>query len=281
MSMNRRTLLLGLGASTAGALLLPRLGGLIGGGVPTIRQQLPALGTLVTISVRCTDTQLARQSIGTAARAIMAVHQTMTLFGPSPLTDLNTLGLHSAQRVPDGLWEVLQASGRLHALSAGLFDPTLGHWHQVQLLGDERSVQLHDPAAQIDLNGIAKGYAVDCAVQVLRAAGLTDFLVNAGGDIYAAGSESEWTRSWTIGLHLGRPDPNPVHSFQISEQAIATSGNVHTEHLRHPLLGEPLMPPRLSTAIAPTVIEADAWSTAAFVGELPTELPTGVRLHRT
>lgn len=293
--LSRRGFLLGAGAATAGAVLVPDLRALLAPeAVPTTYKHFPALGTRVSIAVRHPDTRLARVGIRAAIRAVFEVHQTMTLHEPSPLTLLNDRAGPHAQVVPDSLWQVLQASGRLYAQTGGLFDASLGRWASVELETERQAVRLHQPDMGIDLNGIAKGYAVDCAAAALRQAGLVHFLVNAGGDLYAAGCESEASEGWVIHLHAGTPQAVPLRSFTISNQAVATSGNTvrpagpdgqPTPHLKHPSLGWPAAAPLLATAIAPTAMAADAWSTAAFVGA-PTELAqrrssvAGVALYR-
>jgi thiamine biosynthesis lipoprotein len=98
----------------------------------------------------------------------------------------------STVAIDPSTWAVLNFAQRLFALSAGVFDPCLPH--SVGRLCDlELSPDAHAPWARahapvnIDCGGIAKGYAVDQALQALRRAGCTSGLVNAGGDLRVYG----------------------------------------------------------------------------------------------
>jgi thiamine biosynthesis lipoprotein len=277
---------------------------------------VPVLGTRVSFAVRHSDEREARDAIRAAVGAIFEVHQTMTLHEPSPLTYLNKRGIESPVEVPASLWSILQASRNLHQQTGGLFDATLGRLvrrlHHVGARGDarpsdkeiasllagvgfehvvmdegRRTVGFSHPDTALDFNGIAKGYAVDQAVGVLRRAGIEHFLVNAGGDLYAAGRASPESEGWPIRLDSTEPGQPPLATFQISDRAVATSGNTfqrtgplgHTiEHLVHPGLGVPTGDFVTASAIAQTAMEADVWATAAFVGQ-PSVL-TGILPYR-
>ena len=82
--------------------------------------------------------------------------------------------------------EVLAAARELHAASGGAFDISLGSAPDGWSCQGERLHKLSD-AARLDLGGIGKGYAVDCAVQALIAHGCDTGWVNAGGDLRAFG----------------------------------------------------------------------------------------------
>ncbi len=323
--LTRRRFLGGMGSLVLGAALVPDLRVFFKGtddGEPPIYQHVPVLGTRVSFAVRHSDARLVRDAIRAAVRAVFDVHQTMTLYEPSPLTFLNANGLERAQQVPDSLWAVLQASRDLHQQTGGLFDATMGRlnqrlrreavagrevpsearvatmmagtgWSHVSMDEEHRSVCFSHPNTALDFNGIAKGYAVDQAVKALREAGLQHFLVNAGGDLYAAGTASPQSRGWPIRLEQAVPGGGPLRSFEVSERAVATSGNgfqphgsdgQRIEHLVHPALGVPAGDFVTATALASTAVAADAWATAAFVGDpsfLVQKLPTsgGPEIH--
>ena len=106
---------------------------------------------------------------------------------------------------------------------------------------------------------------LDLAVRQLRNAGLEHFIVNAGGDLYAAGHSDAEKSGWKVHLDSNRE----VH-WQLSDRAVATSGNLHGDpqpHLIDPKTGAPTNQYQSSTIIADKVMDADAWSTALFVGE--------------
>ena len=76
----------------------------------------------------------------------------------------------------------------------------------------------------LGLGGIAKGWAVDRAAEALRARGLTDFLIEAGGDLYAAGKRDG--APWEVGVRDPRgPPEGTIAKLQISDAAVSTSGD--------------------------------------------------------
>ncbi len=125
---------------------------------------------------------------------------------------------------------------------------------------------------QLDLGGIAKGYAVDQALKVLRTAGITSASVNAGGDIGLLGGHGE--RPWKIGIQHPRRPGEVLATLELRNQTIVTSGDyerffiqkgVRYHHLFDPQTGLPARGCQSVSVIAPNAAEADALATAAFV----------------
>lgn len=222
-----------------------------------------ALGTQVRLLVRERDVRLARTGIRAAMRAIFAVHQEMTRHDPSPLTSLNDRGHHGPVAISDRLYGVLAASLSIATASQGCFDPTVGGLvisHRLAGVGrqylelESGTARLTNADTRLDLGGIAKGHAVDRAAQALRDVGLTDFVVNAGGDLYAAGEH-------TIAIQ------GTSRQLTVRDQAVATSGNelAPAPHLWDPRQGRVATSLRSATVVAATCLTADAWATAAYV----------------
>jgi thiamine biosynthesis lipoprotein len=126
---------------------------------------------------------------------------------------------------------------------------------------------------QIDLAGIAKGYAVDRSVAVLRGFGVRDALVNIGGNIAALGAPPG-ERAWTIGIRDPKGGLGTVGSLLLTDEAVATSGNyenfVEIEgrrygHIIDPRTGMPVSRELSVTVVAPTALASDALSTGLFV----------------
>jgi thiamine biosynthesis lipoprotein len=76
----------------------------------------------------------------------------------------------------------------------------------------------------VDLGGIAKGWAVDRAIEAIRAHGFKDAIVNAGGDLYAMG-HSERGDAWEIGIQDPRNPGRISRTLELSDAAVATSGD--------------------------------------------------------
>lgn len=151
-----------------------------------VRRARPLLGTFVELGVASTCADL-EGALRAGFAAIADVQACLSRFEPdSDVARFYGLRAGSNLLMRGPTRAVLGAAQQLHEASAGLFDITLGSaptgWRCV---GD----RLHklDDAARLDLGGIAKGHAVDCAVQALHAQGCTAGWVNAGGDLRAFG----------------------------------------------------------------------------------------------
>ena len=128
-----------------------------------------------------------------AFQSVGQIHQLMSLQSPaSALNRLNRAPLRSWVELDPEVVQVLEEAQRLAIESNDIFNPCFqtaipaGVAYQVE---HRRARRLRD--CRIDLSGIAKGYAVDRAVALLEAAGLTEILVNAGGDMRHSGVEPQ------------------------------------------------------------------------------------------
>ncbi len=126
---------------------------------------------------------------------------------------------------------------------------------------------------KLDLGGIAKGYAIDCAARILRQQGIKNFLLNADGDIYAAGHKSD-NQKWHVGIQHPRGKQALIASFELSDFAVATSGDYERfievdskryHHIFDPRTGYPAPLTQSMSVLAPTAEEADAWATYLFI----------------
>jgi thiamine biosynthesis lipoprotein len=126
----------------------------------------------------------------------------------------------------------------------------------------------------ITLDGIAKGYIVDKASEILRANGVANHLINAGGDIRTSGTAARG-RAWTVAVQDPTKSKQYPDVITMKDGAIATSGNYEIyydrEKLFHHIINSSTgHSPHLSssvTVVAPTVMDADALATSVFVME--------------
>ena len=116
----------------------------------------------------------------------------------------------------------------------------------------------------LDLCGVVKGWAVQRLADGLRAAGASDFCVNAGGDVVTAG-EPEPGAHWRVGVrHPLRPDLLCA-TFAVGSAAVATSGAYERgEHILDGRTGQPARGLLSVTVLAPDLTTADIVATAAF-----------------
>lgn len=123
---------------------------------------------------------------------------------------------------------------------------------------------------RIDLGGVGKGYAIDCAYNKLSK--YENFLIDAGGDIRTKG-KNEKDEFWLVDL-LGidkEGKRKPVGQVRLENESIAGSGSwarrfKQFHHLINPATGLPENKYSVVYVIAPTAIESDSWATALFVG---------------
>ena len=125
----------------------------------------------------------------------------------------------------------------------------------LQIVGSEKIQLLADNTVfmplgmKIDLGGIAKLYAIDRLCKILYNKGIKNFLVNLGGDLYAAGKD-ENGNNWKIGLaNPFKGKDEPIESFDVSNKAVITSGDYERffevngkkySHILNPLTGYPV-----------------------------------------
>ncbi len=125
---------------------------------------------------------------------------------------------------------------------------------------------------RIHLGGIGKGYAVDRAVEQLKAEGFHDFLIQSGGDMYAAGTNNG--TPWTLGIADPRGDHQAFAAVSLRDQTLSTSGDYERffitngtryHHLIDPDRGEPARGCRSVTIVADRAVTADVLSTGVFI----------------
>ena len=121
---------------------------------------------------------------------------------------------------------------------------------------------------RLGLGGIAKGYGVDRASAVLRAKGLTDFMVQAGGDLYVSGQKG--TASWMVGVRDPRGPKDVIAKMPIKDHAFSTAGDYERSfvldgkryhHIIDPKTGYPATASREVTIFAPTAFWRMPWTT--------------------
>jgi FAD:protein FMN transferase len=158
---------------------------------PCVQRLRPAMGSLLAIEACARSHREALDGIEAAYAVVGLLEKRLHPHGPgSELAPISGARLEVPQQVERDLWELLALAKRIHALSAGAFDPCLpqrpGTLGDIELLANHRVI-CHARLA-LDLGGVAKGYAVDAAVAALCAHGCTAGLVNAGGDLRAFGA---------------------------------------------------------------------------------------------
>jgi FAD:protein FMN transferase len=136
-----------------------------------------------------------------------------------------------------------------------------------------RTAFLRRAGMSAHLGGIGKGYAVDQAVAIMRGRGFAHFLIQAGGDLYAAGRRGD--RPWRVGIRDPRGGPDDSFAaVDLSDSTFSTSGDYERffiyggrryHHIIDPDAGEPTRHTRSVTIMAASATQSDAIDTGVFL----------------
>lgn len=227
------------------------------------RRARPLLGTFVEITGAHRSAARRDAGIDAAFAAVERVQELMSFHDPaSELSRLNRRAAKRAVTVDPWTFEVLETAARLHTATGGAFDITIAPW-LVELgylpgtparraegtaadieLRAGRRVRFRRPL-QIDLGGIAKGFAVDQAVAALRAHGITRGCVNAGGDLRVFGRRAQV-------VHVRHPAaPGELLPLAaLRNEAMATSAVYFSRKKHHRRWVSPFIDPKTGRACA-------------------------------
>ncbi len=258
-----------------------------------------SMGTFVAITAIHPSRDEAEQAIGLAFLEIDRLNSMLTHFDKnSPVGSFNASG--KIEVIPTEMQELVARSLYFNRETAGAFDITVKPL--IDLYKSSFADNLEPTESDIDrtlknvgienlhyqngglvlgksgmaitLDGIAKGYIADKASAVLRANGVSNHLINAGGDIRVSGSAAQG-KAWTVAVQdPGRRKEYP-EVITMRDGAIATSGSYEIYYdkemmFHHIVNGRTGHSPHLATSVtimAPTCMDADALATAVFVLE--------------
>lgn len=145
----------------------------------------------------------------------------------------------------------------------------------VEVAAEQQTIRFHQPGMELNLGSIGKGYALDCAAEVLTAAGMTDFLWHGGqSSILARGSRGGADGGWLVSLGDPLRSGKQLVQLRLHNRAMGTSG-AGTQFFRHegrryghildPRTGWPVEGVYSASALAPTAAQADSLATAFYV----------------
>jgi thiamine biosynthesis lipoprotein len=259
------------------------------------------MGTIVEITVFGPDTDRLTEAKDAAFAEIERIEHLMSSYrDDSDVSLIDASAGGPAVVVDPEVYTVIERSIEISRLSDGAFDitmavlhgvwkidpdnPRLGSpeeiadrlplisWKGVILDPERHAVGLAKPGMKIDLGGIAKGYAVDRAIEAIAEKGVTMALINAGGDLRALGQRPG--RPWQIGIQDPREQGAIIGSLPVINTAVATSGDYEKFfirdgkrycHILDPRTGNPVSSCQSVTIITPEAWKADALATSVFV----------------
>jgi thiamine biosynthesis lipoprotein len=249
------------------------------------------LGTFVTITIVHPDVNEGISAIHAAFDEVHRIHNLMNAHNQS-----SEVGLLNSEGYYEGVSEdtrhVIQRANSFSELMEGAFDitilPVLELWEENvskskiptdaeisqrlelvnyrNILIEDKKIIFRKSGMGITLAGVAKGYAVDKAIEALSRCRVRHALVNAGGDIRVIGGKDE-NIPWRIAIRDPRNKTRIVTAIELHDQAIATSGTYRRSFsdIINPKAGRPAQGVLSSTVIAKTAMDADILATCMFV----------------
>jgi FAD:protein FMN transferase len=261
------------------------------------------MGNRFELTIVTSEQDTATEKLDKAVAEIRRIEKLLTTFKEESQTvAINAAaGLHPV-KVDEEVWQLIQRAARISHITQGAFDLTYGSldkrfWNfdqhmtslpdkktaqkSVRLINyqniivneKESTVFLKQKGMRIGFGGIGKGYAAERAKIILQQQGVQSGVVNAAGDLTAWGFQ-ENGQPWTIGIAAPDGTQHPFSSMNITDKAVATSGNYEKfvwiggkkySHTINPKTGFPVHGIKSVTIICPNAEIADAMATPVMV----------------
>lgn len=283
---------------------------------PVHTRRFPVMGTIGEITLYGMEAEKAFEIMDEVQKKIYHVEKICSIFNSdSPLSRINAAAAEKAVPCPEELFTLLERCGMYHRISSGAFDVTVrslmilwGFYRKRKTLPDPmqirkalevtgfdkvildqktKTVSFRRKGVSLDLGGIAKGYALDLAAELLHKKGVRKFVLNLGGNLLCRNRDLTDT-PFRIGIRHEK-DPRKVRrEILLHNGAIATSGDyerfvvIHGKrysHIMDPRTGKVVTGIHSVTVLTQHGIDSDAYSTMIFVlGKKPEKLPPGTKV---
>ncbi len=258
------------------------------------------MGTRITVELWAEDPAKAEQAIDAVLAEMRHIDESMSTYKPtSEVSQVNDKAANGPMRISKELFDLLTTAKEYSVITEGAFDITYAsvgylydfrkHQHpdeeqiakalpaidyrHVVLDPKNQTVYFSQKGVRIDLGGIAKGYSVDCGIDVLKSLGYTRAYVGAGGDSRIIGDR--FGKPWVVGIRDPRKgEGNVIARIPLVDAAISTSGDyerffeekgVRYHHIIDPHTGHSASKVRSATVIGPYATRTDGLSKTAFV----------------
>lgn len=267
------------------------------------KQATRLMGNNFEFTVVADEKAWAMQKINMAIDEVRRIEQLLTTFNEqSQANKINQMAGIAPVKVDSEVFDLIKRSLKISTVTDGAFDITYGSvdkrlWnfdHTMTSLPDpgtarqmvrlinyrnvildeaEGTVMLKEKGMRIGFGGIGKGYAADRAKALLVSEGVQSGIVNASGDLVTWGLQAD-QKPWTIGIAHPDDARHPFSWLNISDLAIATSGNYEKyvmingrkySHTINPATGMPVTGIKSVTIISPYAEIADAMATPVMV----------------
>jgi len=261
------------------------------------------MGTLVQFTISGVEHEKALEAIHAASDEMQRIEDDFTIYGmkPNAVKAFNASVPGQMIVLPDEVGSLLKTARDVAEQSGGAFNPLLGSLSLLwgfslpdapvsppsdadiaaarsgadlkNLVMTQTGWKRLSSQTKLDFGAIAKGYAIDRGIAVLREHGIANAILDAGGDLRVIGDHQG--KPWRIGLRHPRKQGTALGWFEASgDISIVTSGDYERffiyqgrryQHILDPATGMPADTSSSATVIADNATQADAWSTALFV----------------
>jgi len=273
------------------------------------RENRIAMDTICTITVVSPSKKKAKEAVDAGFAEIKKLEELLNFFSPdSEITAINRSSGLKPVRVSKETIDIIKKAVKISEHTDGAFDPTIGplvglwgfsdkpnipkakeiknilpfvDYRRIRINESLSEIFLEKKGVELDLGGIAKGYAADKAIEAIKAKGIKAALVALAGDIRGYGSRPDG-KPWRVGIQNPRPesgsgvmDKEDVFvTFYLEDKAVSTSGDYQRffikegkryHHILNPKTGNPAEVAISVSVIAPEGYMADALSTGIFV----------------
>lgn len=263
-----------------------------------LRLAVAAMGTRFELALLAGRGNL-RAAGEAAVEEIESWHRRLTRFAPdSLLSHITREACHAPVSLDRDTYELLDDAMRVWRSSAGAFDITVAPFmtepgcadsavpagsartgaDAIHLDPERWTVAFTAPHVSLDLGGIGKGHALDCAARVLRDAGVTCALLHGGTSSIVAIAAPEGSAWWRVAVGTGA-DARVIGlrdgAMSVSDVPGECDPRSRSRHIVDPARGGSVAQPRRAIVTGPSARLADAWSTALVVlGRVPEGFPS-------
>ena len=264
-----------------------------------VRREETIMGTRIYVEAWHDDPVQGEQALDAVMEDMRRIDRLMSHYRPD--SDLSQINMHAATApvpVAPELFDLIRTSIRYSEITEGAFDITYAsvgylydytrrvrpteaeiraalpgvNYRNLILDADRHAVGFAREGMRIDLGGIAKGYACDRGVEILKRFGIAHAVVTAGGDTRLIGDRRG--KPWMIGIRHPDDKNKVVLSMPLADVGISTSGDyehyfdeggVRYHHIIDPKTGHSPTGVRSVTIIGPTATDTEGWSKGVFI----------------
>lgn len=282
------------------------------------RQEMKLMGNRFEITVVGHSEAWAHEMIAAGVTEIQRIEKLLTTFNEASETSLinRNAGIQPV-KVSEEVFNIIERSIRISAITQGAFDITYGsidkrlwnfdqsmtelppakkakkmvrliNYKNIELDKTNSTVFLKEKGMRIGFGGIGKGYAAEKAKEVMQQLGVSSGIVNASGDLTTWGLQPDDT-PWTVGIVHPDYKAYPFSYLNISNMAVATSGNYEKfvmiggkkySHTIDPRTGLPATGIKSVTVISPNAEICDAMATPVTIMGIDAGLDLINQLHQ-